>query len=78
MWLEAGHRNGMTIHFEPGAPLIWSKRFDQLFHDPFADLRFLKLNDKAQSNHSMVEELHNVLRTRDSTLSAALMSALGQ
>src|SRR5215510_6160994 len=66
MWLQAGRHNGVTTHFEACAPLIWSECFDQLFHDPLAGLWLLKLNDKASSNHSVIEELHNVLRTTSS------------
>ena len=55
--------NGVTIHFELRASLIWSEGFDQFFQNVVTHFRLLELKNKGGSNGSVVKQLYNVLGT---------------
>src|SRR6516225_7775260 len=63
MWLHACRHNGLAIYRELRTPLIGSERFDEFFHNPLANIRFLELDNERGSNCSVIEQFHNVFST---------------
>src|SRR6516164_6317392 len=63
MWLHACRHNGLAIYRELRTPLIRSERFDEFFHNPLANIRFLELDNERGSNCSTIEQFYNVFST---------------
>src|SRR5262245_15783111 len=63
LWLQPCRQNRPAGHFEPRTLLIRTKRFDQFFHNPLADLLFLELDNERHSNRSTIDKFHNVFGT---------------